>query len=156
MPNPCTVNAGRASARRRACAALPSDAHPQVRAGAGLILHSMSTAGAVPERFRPALIAAIDMIAAGDAAAMRADPKIRIHGDDPLLWVRDHPGTLTTLPPEGWDIADAIQLQADPDTCSAVIPLWTGQEGRSDLSLEATVTDLDDGPLITIDDVHVR
>ena len=87
---------------------------------------------------------------------MRADPKIRIRGDDPLLWVRNYPGNLTTLPPEGWDLADAIQLQADPGTWSVVIPLWTSQEGRSDLSLEATVDDLADGPLITIDNIRVR
>jgi hypothetical protein len=41
-----------------------------------LILHVMSTAGAAPGRFRPALTAVIDMIAAADVAAVRADPKI--------------------------------------------------------------------------------
>lgn len=102
------------------------------------------------------LTALIDMIAASDLAAIRADPRIRIQGSDPLRWLRDYPATVTALPPEGWDLADAIQLQAEPGTWSVVIPLWTDQEGRSDLSLEATVRDLADGTTITIDNIHVR
>lgn len=116
----------------------------------------MPAARPVPERFRPALAAVIGLVAAGDVAAMRANPKIRLRGGDPLLWVRDYPATLTALPPEGWDLADALQLEASPGTWSVVIPLWTSQEGRSDLSLEATINDIDDGPVITIDNIHVQ
>lgn len=116
----------------------------------------MPAARPVPQRFRPALETVIRLIAAGNVAAMRADPKIRLRVGDPLLWVPDYPATLTALPPEGWDLADAIQLEASPGTWSVVIPLWTGQEGRSDLSLEATINDFDDGPVIMIDNIHMR
>jgi hypothetical protein len=116
----------------------------------------MAASQAVPERFRVAIAEAIALIAAGDMTALRRHPGIRIPGQDPLTWVRDYPATLTTLPAEAWDIADAIQRQQHPSTWSLVIPLWTLQEGRSDLSLEATAQDLADGPLITIDDIRVR
>lgn len=74
------------------------------------------------EEYKSALAALISLIAAGDERALRADPKIRIRGSDPLLWVRAYPATLTVLPPEGWDLADAIELAAAPGTWSVVVP----------------------------------
>lgn len=131
--------------------------NPGGQAGlAGPILLLVSQVSAVPERFRPLLAALIDMIAAGDLAAIRADPRIRIRGSDPLLWARDYPGTVTALPSEGWHVADAIQLHADPAKWSVVVPLWTDREGPSDLSLEATIHDLPDGAVIILDNIHVR
>src|ERR1039457_4430561 len=76
-------------------------------------LHDMSETQAVPQRFRPVLSALIDMIAEGDVAAMRADPAIRVGVSDPLLWVRDYPGAVTSLPPQGWDLADAGRQRSD-------------------------------------------
>jgi hypothetical protein len=115
----------------------------------------MAASRAVPERFRSAITDAVALIAAGDITALQHHPQIRMKGQDPLTWIRDYPATLTPLPAETWDTADAIQHQQHPSTWSLVIPLWTLQEGRSDLSLEATAQDLTDGPLITIDDIHV-
>jgi len=33
--------------------------------------------------------------------------------------------------------------------------LWTAEEGRSDLSLELTITESGNGYLIEVDDIHV-
>jgi hypothetical protein len=115
----------------------------------------MATGIAVPERFRAVVADAVALIAAGDLAALREHPRIRLRGGDPLIWVRSYPATVTALPPEAWDIADAIQSRDHTGTWSIVVPLWTLQEGRSDLSLEATAQDLPSGPLITIDGIHV-
>jgi hypothetical protein len=76
---------------------------------------------AVPERFHPILSALIDMIADGDVAAIRADPAIRVGAGDPLLWVRDYPDIVTALPPQGWDLADAVRIDGHPDLWSVVI-----------------------------------
>ena len=92
----------------------------------------------MPERFRSVLSALIDLLADGDVAAMRAYPAIRVGARDPLLWVREYPGAVTSLPPQGWDLADAVRVSGRPDLWSVVIPLWTEAEGRSDLSLEVT------------------
>ena len=110
---------------------------------------------AVPERFRPALSSLINMIANGDVAAMRNSPMIRAGQGDPLLWARDYPGTVVPLPPEGWNLADAIQVSGHPDRLSVVIPLWTDNGGRSDLTLEAAIEDRAEGPVAEIGNIHV-
>ena len=115
----------------------------------------MSGTQAVPERFRPLLSALIHMIADGDVAAMRADPAILVGAGDPLLWVRDYPGVVTALPPQGWDLADAVPADGRPDLWSVVIPLWPEAEGRSDLSLEATIEDRAEGAIVEIGGIHV-
>jgi hypothetical protein len=118
-------------------------------------LHDLSGTQAVPERFRPVLSALIDMIADGDVAAIRADPAIRVGAGDPLLWVRDYPGVVTALPPQGWDLADAVGVDGHPDLWSVVIPLWTEAKGRSDLSLAATIEDRAEDPVVEIGGIHV-
>ena len=118
-------------------------------------LHGCLGKQTVPERFRPVLSALIDMIADGDVAAMRADPAIRVGFSDPLLWVRVYPGAVTSLPPEGRDLADAVRVGGQPELWSVIIPLWTEAEGRSDLSLEATIEDRPEGPVVEIGNIHV-
>jgi hypothetical protein len=109
----------------------------------------------VPERFRPVLAALIEMIAADDVAAMRASPVIRAGDSDPLLWARDYPGAVMPLPAEGWELADAIQVSGHPGRWLVVIPLWTAAEGRSDLTLGATIEDRAEGPVVEIGNIHV-
>jgi hypothetical protein len=102
----------------------------------------MSRVQAVSERFRQVLSNLIDMIAGGDTAAMRASPAIRVGSGDPLLWVRDYPGEVISLPAEGWDLADVVQVAGQPNLWSVTIPLWADAQSRSDLSLDATVKDV--------------
>ena len=46
-------------------------------------------------------------------------------------------------------------MDADPPAWSVVMTLWTEEEGRSDLSIVLTVTQLEDGFDVTLDDIHV-
>jgi hypothetical protein len=69
----------------------------------------MPEAQAVPERRRPVLSGVIRMIADGDVAAMRTGRAIRVREADALLWGRNYRGVVIPLPPEGWDLADAVQ-----------------------------------------------
>jgi hypothetical protein len=101
------------------------------------------------------LSALIGMIAAGDVAAMRADPAIRVGAGDPLLWARDYPGAVIPLPADGWDLSDAVQIGGQPGLWSVIIPLWTQAEGRSDLSLEAMVEEGAEGLIVEIENIHV-
>ncbi len=78
------------------------------------MLPGVSGARAVPDRFRPVLSALIAMIADGDVAAMRADPAIRVGAADPLPWARYYLGPVISLPPEGWDLADAVRVGGHP------------------------------------------
>ena len=46
-------------------------------------------------------------------------------------------------------------ISEHPKLSSSVIPLSTQFEGRSDLTLEATVEESGEGPIVTIDNIHV-
>jgi hypothetical protein len=87
-------------------------------------------ANEVPESLRPALAAVVDSLAAGDYAAIDTS-------GDVGTWIRQYPATLRPLPPEAWADADAVPIETGG--WSVVVPLWTVEEGRSDLSLTATV-----------------
>jgi hypothetical protein len=71
--------------------------------------------------------------------------------------VDDYPGTLQ--PPPSWEAAplDVVPVtSADSPTWSVVVPLWTVEEGLSDLSLELTIRERREGGyIIGIDDLHV-
>lgn len=65
-------------------------------------------------------------------------------------------GRTLTLPPESaYDSLDVIQLSGSTDTWSVRVPLWTREEGRSDLTLMSTITLSNSEPRIEIDDLLV-
>jgi hypothetical protein len=71
--------------------------------------------------------------------------------------VREYPGTLQA--PPSWEAVplDVVPVTAaNLPTWSVVVPLWTIEEGRSDLSLELTVQQRPEGGyIVAIDDLHV-
>jgi len=62
---------------------------------------------------------------------------------------------LVPLPTEAWDLSDHGRVEVEPETWWVVVPLWTAGEGRSDLSLEATIRERSGQVSIEIDNVHV-
>lgn len=112
----------------------------------------------VPERFRPALAAVVERLAAGDYLGLKRDG-IDPHPDADLsLWIRNYGAAgvvIVPLPEEAWASADAIPVTVRPREWWVVLPLWTREEGMSDLSMEATV--LESPSLsVVIDDIHAR
>jgi hypothetical protein len=60
-----------------------------------------------------------------------------------------------TLPDEALNLAD-VHAIAGQRACWAVdVPLWTTEEGRSDLTLSLTISETRDGVQLEIDDLHV-
>ena len=119
---------------------------------------AMSDDVPVPEHLRPALETVVRRLAAGDVGGLARDGHISYPGDI-LLWVRnysDDGATLIPLPPEVWDDAAAQVVSHDVGEWSVEVPLWTAEEGRSDLTLEADVTDRPGGPVVVINDIHVH
>jgi hypothetical protein len=76
-------------------------------------------------------------------------------GEELSYWVRSHPARLAPLAPEAWELSDHGQVEPELDTWWVVLPLWTVNEGRSDLSLEATVREQSARVTVQIDGVHV-
>ena len=72
--------------------------------------------------------------------------------------VLDYGRHLVTLPVEAFQAVDIVPVSnSNPQRWSVVVPLWSEEEGRSDLSLELTVED-SPGPAysVEIDDLHVH
>ena len=113
---------------------------------------------AVPERFRRVIADVVGRIADGDYAGLTRDG-IDPHPDADLsLWIReygDRGATIVRLPEEAWDYAEASPADGVPGTWFVVVDLWTAEEGRSDLSMEATVREVGDGVEVEVDDIHV-
>jgi hypothetical protein len=59
------------------------------------------------------------------------------------------------LPDEAWARADAGPIDARPGQWWVELPRWTREEGLSDLSLEATVTDSYGEVTVVIDSIRV-
>lgn len=99
----------------------------------------------VPARFRPALADVVARLAAVDYEGLKRD------GIDPSpydadlsMWIRNYGeagATIVPLPDEAWAKAEAWPIESHPDQMLVVVDLWTREEGMSDLSLEATVTE---------------
>jgi hypothetical protein len=66
--------------------------------------------------------------------------------------------TLALPPDDWWQYLDVVAVDcAEPPRYSVVTPLWTVEEGRSDLSLDLTLCEFSPGLFETIvEDIHVR
>jgi hypothetical protein len=63
---------------------------------------------------------------------------------------------LVTPPDNAYDLIDAIEvLNTQPKQWSVIMPLWTHEEGRSDLSVEITLITTEQGVKVELDDIHV-
>ena len=62
--------------------------------------------------------------------------------------------TIITLPDEAFRLAEAYPVKGQHATWAVDVPLWTAEEGRSDLTLSLTVADRQDGVHLAIDDLH--
>lgn len=69
--------------------------------------------------------------------------------------IRDYGRKLEALPEESFEEADVFPLDDDPTVCCVDLPLWTTEEGRSDLTLSVTIREVNGGVAVEIDDIHV-
>jgi len=70
--------------------------------------------------------------------------------------VEEYGRTLIALPPEAFDLMDVTRVGTEDAGCwSIVVPLWSKEEGRSDLSIELTLIKGSSGLEIELDDIHV-
>jgi hypothetical protein len=77
---------------------------------------------------------------------------------DLSMWIRNYGetgATIVPLPDVAWAKAEAWPIEAHPDQWFAVVDLWTQEEGMSDLSLEATVTESSGEVTVVIHNIRV-
>ncbi len=63
--------------------------------------------------------------------------------------------TIITLPDEAFGFVDVYSVKGHESIWALDVPLWTAEEGRSDLTLSLTVSENQDGVQLEIDDLHV-
>lgn len=101
----------------------------------------------------------LDLLVVGDYAGAEAlTGSVRVSADEMRTAISDYGGTLTPIPEAGWNLVDAVRVTAPTvgKVWSVEIPLWSEEEGRSDLEVRTTITVLPDGQMrIELDDILV-
>ena len=69
--------------------------------------------------------------------------------------IAEYGRTLVDLPDAAWELAVCYQIDGKPGVFAVDLPLWTREEGRSDLTLQFMLMVTDKGPRLEIDDLHV-
>ena len=151
---------GSLTSRRRHTCVIPPREGPRIGEPEATVpqpLYVAQMTDPVPERFREVLSTVVDRIAAGDFEGLKRDGIDQRPDADLSLWIRGYGetgATILPLPNEAWAHAQAWQND-EAGVWSVVIDLWTAEEGRSDLSLEATLIEAPSELLVQIDDIHV-
>jgi hypothetical protein len=111
-----------------------------------------------PAKLRGTLGVLTDHLARGDYEGLcRFARTSRIGAEDVERVVREYGRHLVPIPVAALQAVDVVSVaDSYPQRWSVVLPLWSKEEGHSDLSLELTV---EDSPApeyrIDIDDLHV-
>jgi hypothetical protein len=113
----------------------------------------------VPERWQPVLGSIIHRLVIGDYAGLAADGLVSYTSDptDTRIgrWIEDYPAHLVDLPAEAWAYSEHGPRVGVPQSWWVIVDLWTAEEGRGDLSMEATVWDDGSSVVAKVDNVHV-
>jgi hypothetical protein len=81
---------------------------------------------------------------------------VRLNKNDIASAISTYGRCLVIPPPEGLRLLDIIEVRnSNPRRWSVVMPLWTIEEGRSDLSLELSLIEKDKTLKVELDDIHV-
>lgn len=101
----------------------------------------------------------VDLLAQGDfaAAAALSQPQ-RVLPQQLAASVGNYGRTLVALPAEAWDSASIVRVAdvIDGEQWSVWLPLWTAEEGRSDLQVELALRVGSDGaPSVCLENIRV-
>ena len=104
--------------------------------------------------FESAVREVVELLARGEYAALeRLTGGVRLTADEMATAVAEYGRTLI-VPLPGAAPLDVVPHR-DGGGWSVDVPLWTAEEGRSDLTLQLTVVKEVSAPRIEVDDIHV-
>jgi hypothetical protein len=110
----------------------------------------------VPDGFRSAIADLVNALVRGDFDSLDQDGRSgRVGGDGLRRSITEYGRTLVSLPDEALDLAEAGQVAGKLGVWWIVVPMWTAEEGRSDLSLELAARPTQDGHRLEVTDLHV-
>ena len=80
---------------------------------------------------------------------------IRLTANEMVKAVTDYGRKLVQPPQDGFRLMNVVETKnAQPKRWSIAMPLWTEEEGRSDLTVEMTLAERETGFSIELDDIH--
>lgn len=98
----------------------------------------------------------VEDLAAGRYAELAADGRAgRLTEAELRTAVARYGRTLVPLPADGEALVDVYEQASPPDTVTLDVPLWTREEGRSDLTLSVTAIKQGETYTVEVDDLHV-
>jgi hypothetical protein len=98
----------------------------------------------------------VDALVRGDFDSLDKDGQSGRVGADALRRsIAEYGRTLVTLPDDAFDLVEVGEVTARPGEWWIVVPMWTAEEGRSDLSLELATFPTQDGHRLAVSDLHV-
>ncbi len=81
---------------------------------------------------------------------------VRFNAKEIATAVADYRRKLVLPPENGFGLMNVVEVKnAQPKRWSIAMPLWTQEEGRSDLTVEMTVIEQQNGVAVELDDIHV-
>lgn len=106
--------------------------------------------------FTAAVLRVVEELSHGEYDALLSHVTSLLSAEDLHRTIQEYGRTLAS-PPDGiYDSLDAVAVKsARVPTWSVWVPLWTKEEGRSDLTLEMTIIEEDGQLTIELDDLHV-
>ena len=105
---------------------------------------------------RPEIVRLVQDLAAERYQALESDGRAgRLDATQLSEAVSEYGRTLVELPDSVWRLVDEYPIDGHPDELALDIPLWTAEEGRSDLTLSVTACRTDGRITLMIDDLHV-
>lgn len=110
-----------------------------------------------PTEIEPVVRSLATKIANGEYQEALADClAYRLSADDLRKAISDYGRTFIDPPKDAYRNLNAVEVQiAAVPTWSVWAPLWTAEEGRSDLEMQLTIQLLDDRWQVEFDDLHV-
>ena len=81
---------------------------------------------------------------------------VRLSVSEMATAIADYGRHLISPPDNAFGFMHVVEIRnVQPPRWSVVMPLWTQEEGRSDLSLELTIIRADNSFAVQLDDIHV-
>lgn len=107
-------------------------------------------------RFTSAIRGVVEQLSNGEYDALLSQVTSRASKEDLIRTIQEYGRTLVPPPDDAYESLDVISVDsADLPTWSVWIPLWTSEEGRSDLTLEMTIIEANGQLAIELDDLRV-
>ena len=109
------------------------------------------------EQLRQSVREIVELLANGEYIVVeRLTNGVRLTAGEMAKAISDYGRHLVIPPGNAFDLMDMVEVRdAQPPRWSITVPLWTQEEGRSDLSLELTLIGGQKPFGVELDDIHV-